>query len=493
MAMAGVLGLRAGRAAAQAPDLPELLNLLRTPELGDVTTSFALRNVTLIDGTGKPAQPGITIVIAGNRIESLQPTGGTQPTVGIRTVDATGKFLIPGLWDMHAHLDGVNSTSLPLFLANGVTGIRTMGQRVVPLQAQFNLRNNVAAGRRLGPRVVVPVRLEGIEGAGIPTPSPEARFPATETVITSDEARNAVRTAVDPYRADFIKVHNGLSRELFFAILAEAKALKIPVAGHVSQLQAPIQTPRQTVQESIASRGAPVVTLAEASNAGLVSIEHMDTLRVHLRELGAPTDVVIDGLEASHIAWLTDLFALFRRNRTWFCPTHTDTERTGKILPDDPRLKYFSSSQRAVWSQGIGAIPPDRTEIAARVHKAHLSFTKAMHQAGVGLLAGTDVSPTWGMPGFLLHEELRQFVAAGLSPMDALRTATYNPAQFLGLLDTIGTIERGKLSEMVLLDANPLDDIHNTTKINMVFTGGRMYSRQALDKILGAVEVLVRM
>jgi imidazolonepropionase-like amidohydrolase len=491
MTAAGVLGWRGGSAAAQVPpDAGDLMTLLRSPETGEVITSFALHNVTLIDGTGKPAQPGITVVISGNRIESLQRD--TPPKAGIRTEDGTGKFLIPGLWDMHAHLDGPNLASLPIFITQGVTGIRTMGGRVVPLQRQFDLRNSVAAGRRLGPRLVVPVRLIGIEGMGIPPPPPEDRFPATERVITADEVRNAVHAAVDQYRADFIKVHNGLSREIFFAILSEGRALKIPVAGHVTQLQAPVETAARTVQETIASRGASLVTLAEASNAGLASIEHMDTLRRHLRERGAPNDVVIDDLAASHKAWLADLFALFRQNRTWFCPTLTDTERAGRILPDDPRLKYFSASQRAAWMKGSGAIPLDQTESAARVHRAHLSFTKAMHQAGVGLLAGTDFSPTWGMAGFGLHEELKQFVAAGLSPMDALRTATYNPAQFLGLLDTIGTIEPGKESEMVLLDGNPLDDIRNTAKINRVFTNGRTYSRQALDRMLAAVEVLVR-
>jgi imidazolonepropionase-like amidohydrolase len=114
-----------------------------------------------------------------------------------------------------------------------------------------------------------------------------------------------------------------------------------------------------------------------------------------------------------------------------------------------------------------------------------------MHKAGVGLLAGSDAAPgglSVGMTGFWLHEELKQLVVAGLTPMDALRTATYNPAEFFGLLDSLGTVAPGKLAEMVLLDANPLDDISNTTKINMVFTGGRVYRRPALDAILAAVE-----
>jgi hypothetical protein len=195
----------------------------------------------------------------------------------------------------------------------------------------------------------------------------------------------------------------------------------------------------------------------------------------------------MDGLTTGQSSALADLFAVFRRNGTWFCPCLTDTPRPVPILSTDPRLRYFTPSQRKTWSQN-GSIPPERSQQAQRNYRNMLTFVPALHKAGIGLLAGSDPRQEFGIPGFWLHEELTQLVAAGLSPMDALRTATYKPAQFLGLLDSLGTIEPRKLAEMVLLDANPLRDISNTAKINTVFTGGRMYGRRALDDILRGVE-----
>jgi imidazolonepropionase-like amidohydrolase len=271
-------------------------------------------------------------------------------------------------------------------------------------------------------------------------------------------------------RFDFIKVHTPMSRDIFLAIAAKAREQGLPVAGHVPQ---------------------PAVSLTEASNAGLASIEHVDHVRAHISGvLGGPGNAGIEKLTASQAAALSELFALFRRNRTWFCPTLTDSARAVPILSTDWRLRYFGAVERKTWEK-TGVVPPERAEQAARGHQAALSLTAAMHKAGVGLLAGSDAAPgglSVGMTGFWLHEELKQLVVAGLTPMDALRTATYNPAEFFGLLDSLGTVAPGKLAEMVLLDANPLDDISNTTKINMVFTGGRVYRRPALDAILAAVE-----
>jgi imidazolonepropionase-like amidohydrolase len=316
--------------------------------------------------------------------------------------------------------------------------------------------------------MVVPVRLVGTEGTGISNLAAERRFPNTELVESAEEARSAVRAAKQ-MGADFIKVHRGHSRETFLAIATEARSEKIPLAGHVQ-----FADPKPDM-------------LRQASSAGIASIEHVEHLRTYINtELGGPDGVGMDGLSASQAAAMSDLFEVFKRNGTWFCPALTDTPRPVPIQSTDVRLKYFDAAQRQTWIANV--IPAARAETAQRNYRSMLSFVAAMHKAGVGLLAGTDARREFGMPGFWLHEELKQLVAAGLTPMDALRSATFKPAQFLRLLETLGTIEAGKLSEMALLDANPLEDIGNTTRINMVFTGGRMYSRTALDAMLAAVE-----
>jgi imidazolonepropionase-like amidohydrolase len=187
----------------------------------------------------------------------------------------------------------------------------------------------------------------------------------------------------------------------------------------------------------------------------------------------------------------TALFDVFRRNNSWLCPTLTTLfALTGdNSLAEDTRLRYFDGPTRTAWTRVFKS--SDLPAIRERYPHA-VGIVGAMHKAGVNILAGTDVGEPYCMPGFSLHDELRRFVEAGISPVDALRSATYKPAEFLGLLDSLGTVEAGKLAEMVLLDANPLDDINNTTKINMVFTGGRVYRRPALDSILAAVEAIAQ-
>ena len=453
-----------GAFSAQVPERVLIPGL----DVGQPTKSFALRNVTVIDGTGRPAVPQTTVVIAGNRLQSVAPAAQTSLASSVEVVDATGKFLIPGLWDMHTHLQ---TKSFPLFIPNGVTGVRAMGEEVLdPRQSHVQLRAEIASGKRLGPCLIAPFRLNGWDGQGLPVPDPQRRWPNTHLIVTPEDGRDAVRAAVQE-GSDFVKVRGVFSRNTFLAIAAEAKSRNIPLAGHVFQ----------------PSVGEPL-TLTDASNAGMASIEHGEHVRVYIRTvLGGPDGVGIDGLNVTQTAGLFDLFALLRRNGTWFCPTLTDTPRGVPIVSSDPRLRYFDPAQRKIW-ETQGVIPPDRADVAARNYRGLLSITAAMHQAGVGLLAGTDVRSEFGMPGFWIHEELRQLVAAGLSSMEALQTATFNSAKFLGLLGTVGTIEAGKLSEMVLLDANPLDDITNTTKINMVFTGGNVYRRPALDAMLKAVE-----
>jgi imidazolonepropionase-like amidohydrolase len=396
----------------------------------------------------------MTLVTAGDRIRAIQPDASARLAADVQTVDARGKFLIPGLWDMHAHTwfsDGVS----PLFIPNGVTGVRMMGSFGGDDEIRKS-REEIAAGKRIGPRV----KMTG-------------RRLTTKPVVVRDEedARRKVREAVQA-GDDFIKIYDPLPRQLYFAIADESRKLRIPFAGHVPQ---------------------PEVTAEEASNAGQLSIEHDYFIRKDIQQvLNGPDDVGIGSLNAAQVAGLSRLFATLRKNNTWFCATLTARPRAIQIQPNDPRWRYFTRDVKGFYEKMPFLVAADQAERARRVNAAILSLTGAMHKAGVGFIAGTDTGINGPFPGFSLHEELQQLVACGLSPMDSLRSATYNAAKCLGLLESLGTIERGKLAEMVLLDTNPLDDIANTQKINMVFTGGRVYRRPALDAILAAVEANAR-
>lgn len=293
-----------------------------------------------------------------------------------------------------------------------------------------------------------------------------------------EEGRRAVRSAVQE-GADFIKVYDNLSAESYFAIVDEAKRLHVPFAGHV-----------------------PVPPgLEECAKAGQKSVEHMMGVYGYLRQITGVNDagagVRPERLSSEQAA---ALFNAFTRHQVWLCPTIVTIYGLAGYprMRDDPRLKYFPPVTKAGWEGFLRGQPetgPASLSTTQRRYES-LGLIGAMHKAGVEILAGTDTSlegaQPYVMPGFGLHDELRHLVVVGLSTMDALRTATYNPAKFLGLLDSLGTVETGKLAELVLLDANPLDDITNTTKINMVFTGGRVYRRPALDAMLGAVEMNVK-
>ena len=430
-------------------------------EVGEPTRSLALRNIAVIDATGRPALPGMTVVIVGNKIQSI---GRTAAPAGVPTVDASGKFLIPGLWDMHIH-DSRGEIN-PLFIPNGILGVRTMGGPRFVAREFLKRRAEVAEGKILGPRLVV----------------------ASQTLYGSvarnpEEGRTAVREAVRE-GADFIKVYDGLSPESYFAIADEAKKLKVPFVGH-----------------------APTPPGLEAcANAGQKSFEHMAGVKRYLQQVaGFAANVINDPGIATRLSTPQSaaLFDIFLRNQAWLCPTLTPVFGATGELSRDPRLKYFDDSTRAGWAVWLKT--PNFTALKAagterQQYQSNLGLVGAMHKAGVGILAGTDTelvpastgSLPYCLPGFGLHDELRHLVTAGLSPMDALRAATYNPAKFLGLHDRLGTIETGKLAELVLLDANPLDDIANTTKINMVITGGCIYRRPSLDAMLDTVESNVK-
>jgi imidazolonepropionase-like amidohydrolase len=401
---------------------------------------FAFSHVTLIDATGAPARRDMTVVVVGTRIAAIGKSGRVRIPEGARVVDATGKFLIPGLWDMHVHIgDGAfdRDSYLPLFVANGVTGVRVM----TGAPEHHLWRSSVESGALLGPRMVI------------------ASGRIDEAKTGEAQAREAARRAKRE-GADFFKVYDDLPRASYFALVDEARRLSLPVEGHV---------PRS-------------VTALEVSAAGQRSVEHFTGL----------DEAKFDRAKAGAV------IAAFKKNGTWLCPTlimrHNYAMLDDRSLAADTRLRYAKPSWREGWlrmSNDSAKTPAAEWAKRRELIRKEDALVGEMRHAGVGILAGTDDSNPYVIPGFSLHDELALLVAAGLTPMQALQAATLNPAKFFGRLDTLGTVETGKLADLVLLDADPLADIRNTTRINAVVVNGRLLDRKDLDGILRPRSVVI--
>src|SRR5580698_9013440 len=416
---------------------------------GASASTLAITHVSVIDATGTPPQPEMTVVVRDGRIVELGKSGEVHPPADARTVDGSGKFLIPGLWDMHVHtvfgdwLPRNENVVLPLFVANGVTGVRDMGG---DLEVLKQWRADIAAGKLLGPRMII---------AGPMLDGPTPRFPSSAPVANAADARKVVDD-LKTQGVDFIKIQSLIPRDGYFAAADEAKKVGLIFVGHVPD----------------------AVRASEASNAGQKSIEHFTGV---FEGCSTIEDELIKGpktlgqnVKTFDAGRAKELIALMAKNRTWQVPTLA-WERGQWLVDDidlshDPLTKYAPAAWRdRTWPMFVRDIMKDMDTDPLPVRKQfvqmELEMTLAMFRAGVPFMAGTDTAAGVHIfPGFSLHDELGLFVKAGLTPMQALQTATRNPAQFLGRLADMGTVEKSKVADLVLLDANPLADIGNTQK-----------------------------
>jgi imidazolonepropionase-like amidohydrolase len=286
--------------------------------------------------------------------------------------------------------------------------------------------------------------------------------------------------------ADFVKVYQRLSRETFLAIADESKKQGLPFAGHVPN--------------SVSAR--------EASDAGMKSIEHLTGVLLasssredELRAFAADPTAAPPEEQTRRDRLIRDTYSRekeaallqrFKRNHTWQTPTLIVSRNgiLGVPVRDDPRLKYVPAFLKTIWQQqmdGHRQRPAERAEFLKWNYERLVDTVGMMHQARVDLLAGTDAFNPYCFPGFSLHDELELLVGAGLTAADALRAATIDPARFLGKEAEMGSVSKGKIADVVLLDADPLKDIRNTKRIHAVFFQGKLYERQALDKMLSDV------
>jgi imidazolonepropionase-like amidohydrolase len=437
-------------------------------------STLAFTHVNVIDATGAPVRADMTVIIQGKQILQIGKSGEIAVPKTARVVDGRDKYLIPGLWDMHVH--EIFGEWLPedekiiplLFVANGVTSVRDMGGDLEPLK---KWRARVAEGKLLGPRMII---------AGPMLDGPVPQFPSSAPVKDAADGRRIV-DELARNGADFIKIQSLIPRDGYFAAADEAKKTGIVFAGHVPDK----------------------VRATEASNAGQKSIEHLtgvfegcstveDELMAAPRGPGRGRFLSTYDPERARA-----LIALFAKNQTWQVPT-LYWERGEWLIEQtnsgpDPLAKYAPAAWRErTWpmftrdiSKGWSTDPVAERE---KFFQAELKMVGEMKSAGVPILAGTDTAAGVRVyPGFSLHEELGLLVQAGLTPMEALQAATLNAGKYLGLADT-GTIEKGKRADLVLLDANPLQDIGNTRKIRSVVLAGRYFSRADLDRLLHEVE-----
>jgi hypothetical protein len=439
---------------------------------------LAITDVHVVDVREGIALPHRTVVIEDGRIRSVD-AGGAVPA-GAQVVDGAGRYLIPGLWDMHAHLQHPMAPTLlmPQFVAHGVTGVRDMASDcdgpedgTTCIDRMREWRAAIEAGELVGPRLLAL--------------SSFPLNPPWDYAVTEAQARGMV-AELAARGIDLLKVYYRLSPEAFAWFVDEGRAHGLDAGGHI-----PLR-----------------MTVAEASTAGLRSLEHArDFLfdcfpgsaefRATARSQNPPTGVMRSMVDDHDPAVCDGTFRVMVENDTWYVPTHVtrrmDAFADDSTFRDDPRSKYIPAAIWAEWQADADRMvaldpSPDGRRIMRGFYQRGLEITGRAHAAGVGIVLGTDAGDTYVFPGSGAHDELGELVKAGLTPAEALAAGTIRAAEFLRMEADHGTVEPGKRADLVLLGADPLADIGNVRAIEGVILGGRHYDRPALDGMLLEVE-----
>jgi len=402
------------------------------------SSTIAITNVTVIDVIGGAAQPGMTVLVSGDRIDRVAAKINI-PREATR-IDGSGKYLIPGLWDMHSHHQATGADWVDLFVAKGVVGTRDMGSDADFI---FPLRQRVWAGAVLGPDIVA--------SGPMVDDAPDA-FPYRLHVKTAQQAREAVRQ-LKKQGADFIKVHDHTPREVFFAVADETAKVGLTFAGHV-----PI-----------------AVTPEEAVDAGIRSIEHLANYQLFDKCVQGDTYRYED------CAKFIDKLAA---KGVWQTPTMTFFETMPDVFAGAPpgHAEYASDALLEMTRKNVEVSHLDAKTLN-RLREAGRQALQAiddLHRHGSRFLAGCDGL----VPGFCLHDELEWLTKAKFTPLEALQTATINPARFLGRDKTQGSVDEGKRADLVLLDANPLVNVRNLGRIDTVILRGKLVTRPEIDRIV---------
>jgi imidazolonepropionase-like amidohydrolase len=433
----------------------------------DQPPTLALENVTVIPMAGPRYIRNATVIIRDGRIAAIEPARTAEVTADMHRIDARGKWLMPGLTDMHVHIENIRMLRLLLrdadipasavsnddvflpYIANGVLQVldlqgmsETIGQRV-----------EIEAGRVLGPRIFVAAMIDGSP--------PLWPVGMTRVVTAPEDGRQAVRdAAAEGY--DAIKVYSRLSFEALNAIADEAQKLKLPVIGHLP--------------------GRQSGRIAEAFPPGLGMVAHAEEFALHTNEPSFGSIPQYVELMKKHGAWLTATLSLDERL--------LEQTRQPDTLKTRPELVALHPMWRKVVLEHnpyIAQASPERIAALQKIVDFNRDLVRAFVAAGVPVVAGTDAPVPGIVPGFAIHDELGALVRAGMTHYQALEAATRLPCEWLGVLSDRGTVELGKQADLLLLDGDPLADVGNTRRISAVIVGGRYLRREALDERMRAL------
>ena len=442
--------------------------------------TLAITHVTVMDGTGAVPLSDRTVLITGDRIARIS---SDSPPNDARVIEGKGRFLIPGLCDMHVHLAGVTAdpkwsraTLLPLLLANGITTVRDMGGDLAALQAW---REEIAAGRLLGPRLYF---------CGPMLDGGKSDPPALRAIASPNEGRAAVRE-LKAQGVDFIKVLSRLDAASYRAIAAAAAQQALPLVGHV---------PTSLTAREVSAAGQKSIEHIFYSNLTFDCSAQEKEFRLKATEARARKDsagaaAARDQANASFSEEKAKaLGQSLLRHKTWVVPTLVAIRALGQqreLARSAPgELAYLPAALRKAWSPNEieKQMPLEVAQWYSAQFAQDLKIARSMHAAGVPMLAGSDSLDPLNFPGPSLHQELQLLTEAGLSPLEALQAATSRPAEFLGATGEggWGTIQPGRVADLVLLAADPLAEISNTKKIAAVIVRGKFLDRPALDEML---------
>ena len=409
-----------------------------------ITNPIALVGGTLIDVTGKPATPNSAVLIEGDRIIAAGPRSTIKIPDNVKVIDMSGKYLLPGLWDMHSHF--YHAEFGPTYLAAGITTARDVGNDI---EYGTALRDAAKEQRGLSPRMFLAGYIDGKgEGHGFDV-----------EVETAEEARAAVRRYKDA-GYEQIKIRDQVKLETLKVICEEAHRLGMTVTGHVPQTMNALQ----------------------AVEAGMDQINHINFVETGFfpnRDRNNPPVQI--NLNAPNVK---NALKFFKEHGTVVDPTVAVFELM--LRPMNTPIETFEPGLTKVAPEllvqinkkGEAEAPPEALRMVLDVL---LKIVGALHEAGVPIVAGTDV----GVPAHTLYRELELYVKAGLSPLEAIQTATITPARVMKIDNELGTIEAGKRADLIVVDANPVENISNIRKVKFVVTQGRLFESAKLWESVG--------